>query len=95
MGWKKIDQAIAALAYDAQAGKRRVITLECMQQVSQRLGGLELQRAMEELWSMARSGQVALFEAIGANLQIFHLTMQEFIAARHVWKLLDPHALKA
>eukprot|EP00971_Amphidinium_carterae_P020438 402711-Amphidinium_carterae.1 len=49
----------------------------------------QVRRNGQAIWKLGRSGQLALFEVCGDHLQFFHLMIQEYLAAVHVFTLLE------
>eukprot|EP00403_Amphidinium_massartii_P049747 CAMPEP_0178465680 /NCGR_PEP_ID=MMETSP0689_2-20121128/51489_1 /TAXON_ID=160604 /ORGANISM="Amphidinium massartii, Strain CS-259" /LENGTH=1237 /DNA_ID=CAMNT_0020092633 /DNA_START=429 /DNA_END=4142 /DNA_ORIENTATION=+ len=79
------EKLIYELAYKKQATRSKTIRqsdlCDSTDEITRRNG--------LALWKLGRSGQLALFEVCGDHLQFFHLMIQEYLAAAHVFTLLE------
>jgi hypothetical protein len=72
---EEVSQAVMKLAYDTQKDGGRNFDETAFIRA-----GLT-----HELWALAQKGQLALFNREGHKLQFFHLSIQEYLAAKHAW----------
>merc|ERR1712190_339743 len=47
------------------------------------------QDELSNVWVEIMQGRFPLFDIVGDSVQIFHLSIQEYLAARHAWALVD------
>jgi len=73
----KLLEAIAQLCYHKQANSQREITKSDFSSVD-----------AERTWEKIEQGRFPLFDFDGGRAQIFHLTVQEFLAAKFLWVML-------
>jgi len=82
---EKAEKNMYELAYKKQSTRSKTIQLTDLTDSTDEV----VRRNGQAIWKLGRSGQLALFEVCGDHLQFFHLMIQEYLAAVHVFTLLE------
>merc|ERR1719191_2654840 len=80
LGLEDIADIVQQLAYTCQMNSKRELDHRTFR-------GAVPHGSKKRLWSLASTGKLSLFQVVGEHVQIFHLSIQEFLAAEHAWKI--------